>query len=168
MLKVKELHAGYGRIPILNGVTLDVTGGQVLGILGHNGMGKTTLIKTLMGFIDTTQGTIQLEGQDITRASPNKRARAGFGYVPQGRDIFPRMTVRDNLRFAVAASGSTSKTKVDEILDQGIIVRDVARGLVDFPSLRDDRDIYLCWIDGEEQVKYWHEIDQGFSQRQPI
>ena len=57
---------------------------------------------------------------------------------------------------------------VDEILDQGIIVRDVARGLVDFPSLRDDRDIYLCWIDGEEQVKYWHEIDQGFSQRQPI
>ena len=58
--------------------------------------------------------------------------------------------------------------RVDEILDQGIIVRDVARGLVDFPSLRDDRDIYLCWIDGEEQVKYWHEIDQGFSQRQPI
>ena len=57
---------------------------------------------------------------------------------------------------------------VDEILDQGIIVRDVARGLVDFPSLQDDRDIYLCWIDGEEQVKYWHEIDQGFSHRQPI
>ena len=118
MLKVKELHAGYGRIPILNGVNLDVAEGQVLGILGHNGMGKTTLIKTLMGFIDTTEGTIQLEGQDITRASPNRRARAGFGYVPQGRDIFPRMTVRDNLRFAVAASGSTSKTKVDEILDQ--------------------------------------------------
>ena len=118
MLKVTELHAGYGRIPILNGVNLDVAEGQVLGILGHNGMGKTTLIKTLMGFIDTTQGTIQLEGQDITRASPNRRARAGFGYVPQGRDIFPRMTVRDNLRFAVAASGSTSKTKVDEILDQ--------------------------------------------------
>ena len=118
MLKVKELHAGYGRIPILNGVNLDVAEGQVLGILGHNGMGKTTLIKTLMGFIDTTQGTIQLEGQDITRAAPNRRARAGFGYVPQGRDIFPRMTVRDNLRFAVAASGSTSKTKVDEILDQ--------------------------------------------------
>ena len=118
MLKVKELHAGYGRIPILNGVNLDVAEGQVLGILGHNGMGKTTLIKTLMGFIDTTQGTNQLEGQDITRASPNRRARAGFGYVRQGRDIFPRMTVRDNLRFAVAASGSTSKTKVDEILDQ--------------------------------------------------
>ena len=57
---------------------------------------------------------------------------------------------------------------VDEILDQGIIVRDVARGLVDFPSLRDDRDIYLCWIDGEEQVKYWHEINQGFSHRQSI
>ena len=57
---------------------------------------------------------------------------------------------------------------VDEILDQGIIVRDIARGLVDFPSMRDDRDIYLCWIGGEEQIKYWHEIDQGFSQRQTI
>ncbi len=54
---------------------------------------------------------------------------------------------------------------VEEILDQGIIVRDVSRGLVDFPSLRDDRDIYLCWIGGEERVDYWHEIDQGFSHR---
>ena len=123
MLKVKELHAGYGRIPILNGVNLDVAEGQVLGILGHNGMGKTTLIKTLMGFIDTTQGTIQLEGQDITRASPNRRARAGFGYVPQGRDIFPRMTVRDNLRFAVAASGRVAGVLLHPLyVDRGILL----------------------------------------------
>tara|TARA_B100000676_G_C18089055_1_gene857788 strand:- start:1828 stop:2532 length:705 start_codon:yes stop_codon:yes gene_type:complete len=118
MLTVQELHSGYGRIPILNGINLKVAQGEVLGILGHNGMGKTTLIKTLMGFIDTTHGTIELEGRDITRASPNKRARAGFGYVPQGRDIFPRMTVEDNLRFAIAASGNPSKTKLDEILQQ--------------------------------------------------
>ena len=57
---------------------------------------------------------------------------------------------------------------VEEILDQGIIVRDLALGLVDFPSLRDNRDIYLCWIGGEVRVDYWHEIDQGFSHRQPI
>ena len=57
---------------------------------------------------------------------------------------------------------------VEEILDQGIIVRDMSLGLVDFPSLRDNRDIYLCWIGGEVRVDYWHEIDQGFSHRQPI
>ena len=57
---------------------------------------------------------------------------------------------------------------IEEILDQGIIVRDVSSGLVDFPSRRDDRDIYLCWIEGEEQVRFWHEIDEGFSYRQPI
>ena len=57
---------------------------------------------------------------------------------------------------------------IEEILDQGIIVRDLSLGLVDFPSLRDNRDIYLCWIGGEVRVEYWHEIDQGFSHRQPI
>ena len=57
---------------------------------------------------------------------------------------------------------------VEEILDQGIIVRDVSRGLVDFPSLRDNQDIYLCWISGEERIEYWHETDRGFSHRQPI
>ena len=57
---------------------------------------------------------------------------------------------------------------VEEILDRGIIVRDVSRGLVDFPSLRDNQDIYLCWIGGEEQIEYWHETDRGFSHRQPI
>ncbi len=118
MLKVIGLHSGYGRIPILNGVNLDVAEGQVLGILGHNGMGKTTLIKTIMGFIDTTKGTIELAGHDITQTSPHQRARAGFGYVPQGRDIFPRMTVRDNLRFAVAASGNKNTTILEEILAQ--------------------------------------------------
>ena len=57
---------------------------------------------------------------------------------------------------------------IEEILDQGIIVRDVSRGLVDFPSLRDNQDIYLCWIGGEERIEYWHETDRGFSHRQPI
>ena len=57
---------------------------------------------------------------------------------------------------------------IEEILDQGIIVRDVSRGLVDFPSLRDNQDIYLCWISGEERIEYWHETDRGFSHRQPI
>ncbi len=116
MLKVSALHAGYGRIPILNGVNLDVAEGEIAGILGHNGMGKTTLMRTLMGFIDATAGRIEMEGRNLTRASTHERARAGFGYVPQGRDVFPRMTVRDNLRFAAAAAGRDARSTVAEIL----------------------------------------------------
>ncbi len=118
MLSVTGLHAGYGRIPILNGVDFDVNQGEVVGILGHNGMGKTTLIRTLMGFIEAKSGRIQLDGRDLTRAPVHRRVRAGFGYVPQGREIFPRMSVRDNLRFAVAASGEDESTTLERILQQ--------------------------------------------------
>ena len=100
MLKISGLRASYGRIPILNGIDLDVEEGRVAGILGHNGMGKTTLMRTVMGIVDATAGRIEMEGRDLTKARPHRRVAAGFGYVPQGRDIFPRMTVRDNLRFA--------------------------------------------------------------------
>lgn len=118
MLKISNLHASYGRIPILNGIDLDVPEGQVLGILGHNGMGKTTLMRTVMGFIEATAGRIEMEGRDVTTAPPHRRARAGFGYVPQGREIFPRMTVRDNLRFAVAAAGKDEASAMEDILHQ--------------------------------------------------
>lgn len=118
MLKIAGLHAGYGRIPILNGINLDVAEGQVLGILGHNGMGKTTLMRTVMGFISATAGRIEMQGRDITGAPPHRRAQAGFGYVPQGREIFPRMTVRDNLRFAVAAAGKDETSTMEQILHQ--------------------------------------------------
>ena len=118
MLRVAGLHAGYGRIPILNGIDLDVAEGEVAGVLGHNGMGKTTLMRTLMGFIEATAGRIEMEGRDLTRAAAHERARAGFGYVPQGREIFPRMTVRDNLRFAAAAAGRDVAPTVEEILGE--------------------------------------------------
>ncbi len=98
MLEVKGLHAGYGRIPILNGVTFAVAAGSVVGVLGHNGMGKTTLIRTLMGYLPATSGTVRLDGDEITHLPPHERARRGIGYVPQGRQIFPQLTVRENLR----------------------------------------------------------------------
>ena len=98
MLEVSELAAGYGRIPILGGVSFSVARGEFIGILGHNGMGKTTLLRALMGYIPATTGRVELEDADITRAEPYRRARAGMGYVPQGRDIFPGLSVRDNLR----------------------------------------------------------------------
>lgn len=104
MLAVQGLRAGYGRIPILNGATLSVGAGEVVGILGHNGMGKTTLLKALMGYLPATAGQVMLDGQDITRLSPTARARLGLGYVPQGRQIFGTLTVRENLRMGCLRS----------------------------------------------------------------
>jgi branched-chain amino acid transport system ATP-binding protein len=99
MLDVANLRAGYGRIPILHGVTLTAASGEIVGILGHNGMGKTTLLRTLIGELRATDGAIRLDGHDVTRLSMARRSRAGIGYVPQGRQIFPQLTVRENLLF---------------------------------------------------------------------
>lgn len=104
MLALHELRAGYGRIPILDGVTLDVAPGELLGVLGHNGMGKTTLLRTIIGELPATQGSVRFDGADITRLPAHRRARLGIGYVPQGRRIFPALSVRENLRFAAQAS----------------------------------------------------------------
>ena len=98
MLTVTRLRSGYGRIPILTGVTLSVNDGEFVGILGHNGMGKTTLLRTLMGYLPATDGSVQFAGRDITRLSPTARARLGIGYVPQGREIFATLSVAENLR----------------------------------------------------------------------
>src|ERR1700677_1325599 len=98
MLKVDGLRTGYGRIPILNGVSFAVDQGEFIGILGHNGMGKTTLLKALMGFLPATGGRIAFAGEDITNWEPHRRSRSGIGYVPQGREIFPGLSVIDNLR----------------------------------------------------------------------
>lgn len=99
-LDVKGLSGGYGRVPILHGIDFAVAGNEVVGILGHNGMGKSTLLKTIMGFLPATSGAVRFHGTEITRMSPYERAGLGIGYVPQGRGIFPQLSVRDNLRFA--------------------------------------------------------------------
>jgi branched-chain amino acid transport system ATP-binding protein len=98
MLDVQGLRTGYGRIPILNGVGFAVNEGEYIGILGHNGMGKTTLLRALMGFLPATAGRVHFAGADVTALEPYRRARLGIGYVPQGRDIFLGLTVYDNLR----------------------------------------------------------------------
>ena len=98
MLKVEPLHSGYGRIPILEGVSLSLQEGDIVGILGHNGMGKTTLLRTLIGEIKANQGTIRFNGEDITRLTMFRRARLGMGYVPQGRDIYPQLTVLEIMK----------------------------------------------------------------------
>ncbi|WP_343896074.1 ABC transporter ATP-binding protein [Craurococcus roseus] len=105
MMEAEGLYAGYGRIGVLDGVSLRVGAGECVGILGHNGTGKTTLLKTLMGLLPAARGSIRLDGEAIERLPAHRRARAGLGYVPQGRRIFPALSVRDNLRFAAAAAG---------------------------------------------------------------
>lgn len=112
MLDVHGLRTGYGRIPILNGVGFAVNEGEFIGILGHNGMGKTTLLKALMGFLPATSGRVQFAGADVTTLEPYQRARLGLGYVPQGRDIFPGLTVYDNLRMGCSKQqgGAESET----------------------------------------------------------
>jgi branched-chain amino acid transport system ATP-binding protein len=122
MLEVEELRAAYGRIPILNGVSFAVAKGEFVGILGHNGMGKTTLLRALMGFLPASRGRVRLDGRDITTAPPHARARAGIGYVPQGRDIFPGLTVADNLRMGCVKEGGSEAAIIDAVL-------------VDFPRL---------------------------------
>ena len=117
MLEVSELAAGYGRIPILGGVSFSVARGEFIGILGHNGMGKTTLLRALMGYIPATAGRVELEDADITRAEPYRRARAGVGYVPQGRDIFPGLSVRDNLRMGAVGRPKDEAAAIESALE---------------------------------------------------
>jgi urea ABC transporter ATP-binding protein UrtE len=116
MLAVQGLKAAYGRIPILHGIDLNVAEGEFVGILGHNGMGKTTLLKTLIGLLRPTGGSIELRGRDITRMPAHKRNLNGMGYVPQGRDIFPNLSVLDNLRIAFAMHKVEEKKVLEETL----------------------------------------------------
>jgi urea transport system ATP-binding protein len=108
MLKVEGINQYYGGSHILRGLSFESRIGEVTVVLGRNGVGKTTLLKSLMGVVPVKTGTIQLDGQDITRDSPYERVRKGVGYVPQGREIFGRLTVEENLRMGLAyRKGST-------------------------------------------------------------
>lgn len=97
MFAIDELHTYYGDSHILQGVSLALGAGQAVGLLGRNGMGKTTLIRTLMGYVPARSGRLRADGRDCTGAPPERMARLGIGYVPEGRGIFPNLSVRENL-----------------------------------------------------------------------
>jgi branched-chain amino acid transport system ATP-binding protein len=119
MLEVQELRAAYGRIPILNGISFAVADGEFVGILGHNGMGKTTLLRALMGYLPATAGQVRFEQQDITAFEPFRRAWLGLGYVPQGREIFPALTVYDNLRMGCSKERSAvERETIETVLEE--------------------------------------------------
>ena len=102
MLTVNGLNQFYGGSHILRGLSFDAPPGKVTVLLGRNGVGKTTLLKTLMGLVPAESGTVTFNGQDITSVAPYERARAGIGFVPQGREIFARLTVAENLEMGLA------------------------------------------------------------------
>ena len=102
MLKVKNINQYYGGSHILRDVSLNAHLGKVTVLLGRNGVGKTTLLKSLMGLIPIKTGTIEFDGKQIQASTPYERARAGIGFVPQGREIFARLTVEENLRMGLA------------------------------------------------------------------
>jgi branched-chain amino acid transport system ATP-binding protein len=117
MLILEGIKAAYGRIPILHGIDLRVSAGEVVGILGHNGMGKTTLLKTVIGIVPTTVGRIVFSGNDVTREIPSGRSRLGMGYVPQGREIFPKLSVMENLKLGIIMH-VTSKGREQAIIEE--------------------------------------------------
>ncbi|MBP0598291.1 urea ABC transporter ATP-binding subunit UrtE [Herbaspirillum sp. LeCh32-8] len=102
MLQVNQLNQYYGAAHTLRGVSLDVQKGRVLSLLGRNGVGKTTLLKCLMGVLPVAKGNVMFDGHDITRLKPHQRAKLGIAYVPQGREIFARLTVEENMLMGMA------------------------------------------------------------------
>jgi urea transport system ATP-binding protein len=108
MLQISNIHQYYGGSHILRGVSVSADAGKVTVLLGRNGVGKSTLLKSLMGLVPIREGRIMLNGVDLTKAMPYERASAGIGYVPQGREIFNRLSVEDNLKIGLASKpGST-------------------------------------------------------------
>jgi branched-chain amino acid transport system ATP-binding protein len=98
MLRIESLNAFYGHSHILHGIDLHIEAGHAVGLLGRNGMGKTTLIRSLMGLVPGARGQVHWRGKDVSRSKPEQMARLGIGYVPEGRGIFPNLSVRENLQ----------------------------------------------------------------------
>lgn len=134
--RIRNLHAGYGRAKVLFGIDLDVGEGVVTTLIGRNGMGKTTTIRCLMGLLTPRNGAIQIQGKDMTGAPPFKLAQAGLGLVPEGRQVFPSLSVLENLR-ATSRPCAGGWTEAD-IFDA-------------FPRLADRKSNYGFQLSGGEQ-----------------
>jgi urea transport system ATP-binding protein len=126
MLTVAGLNQYYGGSHILRDVSLELAEGQVTVLLGRNGVGKTTLLRTLMGLVPAKTGVVRFAGRDLTHARPDERARAGIGYVPQGREIFPRLTVGENLEMGLATRGRGAELPV-RIFEMFPVLRQMLR-----------------------------------------
>jgi branched-chain amino acid transport system ATP-binding protein len=137
-LALQDVSAGYGDITVLRGLRMGVADGEILGVLGRNGMGKSTLIRCLSGLIPVKEGRIDLDGQDITRLPAHERARRGITTIVQGRGIFPRLTVRENLEMGRIGAGRARRSRIDEVI-------------ADFPRLGERLNQAAGTLSGGEQ-----------------
>jgi urea transport system ATP-binding protein len=125
LMDTRGLAAGYGGKPVLQGVDMAINPGEVVAVIGRNGVGKTTLMRALIGLLPASGGEIRFEGETINALGAYQRARRGIGYVPQGRDVFPRMSVEDNLR--VGAAIRPGGADIDQIYEVFPILRERRR-----------------------------------------
>lgn len=116
MLTLSNISVSYDGSRILRGVNLTVSPGQVVCLMGRNGVGKTTTLKSIVGLVKTDSGSVKLDNAELVGLKPDARARAGLGYVPQGRDIFPHLTVKENLHIGAIAQGKKLNGEVDRVL----------------------------------------------------
>ena len=114
ILQVHNLSVSYGETQILRDVSMAVRPGETVCLMGRNGVGKTTLLKSVMGLLRCRAGRVLFNGRDLTRTSPDVRARAGIGYVPQGREIFPHLSVMENLQIGMLANRKPSRFQLQE------------------------------------------------------
>ena len=123
MLSVADVHVAYGKTPALTGPSLVVGTGEIVSIIGRNGVGKTTLLKAIIGLLRVTSGAIHLDGRDVTRLPAHERARRGLGYVPQGRMIFADLTVEENLSIGADLNRGNRRALLEEVLAEFPILR---------------------------------------------
>ena len=129
LLEVDDLHAGYGKMEILKGISLRVEAGQVVSIIGPNGAGKSTVFRTVFGLLPARQGRVLLDGDDITNHPPGDLLRRGMAYVPQGRNVFPLMTVEENLLLGayIRPRSATLDAAVERLYEIFPVLRDARR-----------------------------------------
>lgn len=140
MLEIKDLYVSYGMMEVLHGISVDVQDRELVSIIGPNGAGKTTLIKTVMGLVKPTSGQILYNGEDITNIPAHKRAGMGIGYVPEGRRVFGKLTVEENLRMGAY-----------ELKDKAQIAKNIEMVYGIFPRLGERAKQLASTMSGGEQ-----------------
>src|ERR1051325_10421255 len=127
MLSLSDINVSYDGSRILRGVSLAVPEKSLVCLMGRNGVGKTTTLKSIIGLVKTDAGSVKLDGEEIAGSRPDARARKGIGYVPQGRDIFPNLTVWENLKISLVVSGVKANGQVDRVLDLFPILKEMLK-----------------------------------------